>query len=86
MFGYVIICMNVLTTQSLVVTLVSVIIINSYIIINIFEKIKSLFHLRSMNEVIGLLILAFRFFYCCAGWEYIIAFTKVLAMYQIHHI
>jgi hypothetical protein len=27
----------------------------------------------------------FIFFYCCAGWGYIVAFTKVLTMYQIHH-
>jgi hypothetical protein len=25
------------------------------------------------------------FFYCCAGWGYIVAFTKVLTMYQIYH-
>jgi hypothetical protein len=27
----------------------------------------------------------FYFFNCCAGWGYIVAFTKVLAMYQIYH-
>jgi hypothetical protein len=27
----------------------------------------------------------FHFFNCCAGWGYIVAFTKVLTMYQIHH-
>jgi hypothetical protein len=25
------------------------------------------------------------FYYCCAGWRYIGAFTKVLTMYQIYH-
>jgi hypothetical protein len=25
------------------------------------------------------------FFYCCAGLEYIVAFTKVLTMYHIYH-
>jgi hypothetical protein len=24
------------------------------------------------------------FFYCCAGWGYIVVFTKVLTMYQTH--
>jgi hypothetical protein len=24
------------------------------------------------------------FFYCCAGWAYILAFTKILTMYQIY--
>jgi hypothetical protein len=23
--------------------------------------------------------------YCCAGWGYIVAFTKVLIIYQIYH-
>jgi hypothetical protein len=27
----------------------------------------------------------FYFFYCCTGWGYIVAFTKVLTMYQIYH-
>jgi hypothetical protein len=26
------------------------------------------------------------FLYCCAGWGYIVAFTKVLKIYQIYHI
>jgi hypothetical protein len=30
------------------------------------------------------LYLYFLFYYCCAGWEYIVAFTKVLIMYQIY--
>jgi hypothetical protein len=25
------------------------------------------------------------FFYCCSGWRYIVAFTKVLTMYQIYY-
>jgi hypothetical protein len=25
------------------------------------------------------------FVYCCAGWGYIVAFTKVLTVYQIYH-
>jgi hypothetical protein len=25
------------------------------------------------------------FFYCCAGWRYTVAFTKVLTVYQIYH-
>jgi hypothetical protein len=25
------------------------------------------------------------FYCCCAGWGYIVAFTKVLTMYQIYH-
>jgi hypothetical protein len=28
---------------------------------------------------------SFSFFYCCAGWGYIVAFTKVLTIYQIYH-
>jgi hypothetical protein len=27
----------------------------------------------------------FIYFYCCAGWGYIVAFTKVLTIYQIYH-
>jgi hypothetical protein len=27
----------------------------------------------------------FFFFYCCAGWGYIVAFTKVITMYLISH-
>jgi hypothetical protein len=31
-------------------------------------------------------ILSFSFFfYCCAGWGYIVAFRKVLTIYQIYH-
>jgi hypothetical protein len=25
------------------------------------------------------------FFYCCVGWEYVVAFTKVFIIYQIYH-
>jgi hypothetical protein len=28
---------------------------------------------------------AFKKYYCCAGWGYIVAFIKVLIMYQIYH-
>jgi hypothetical protein len=28
--------------------------------------------------------LFYKFFYCCAGWGYIVAFAKVLTVYQIH--
>jgi hypothetical protein len=33
----------------------------------------------------NILLFCFCFFNCCAGWEYIVAFTKVLKMYQIYH-
>jgi hypothetical protein len=29
--------------------------------------------------------LIFNFFYCCAGWGHIVAFTKVLTIYQTYH-
>jgi hypothetical protein len=39
------------------------------------------------QEVLCSLIPFFNFFspYCCAGWGYIVAFIKVLTMYQIYH-
>jgi hypothetical protein len=30
-------------------------------------------------------LLVFVIFYCCAGWGYIVAFTKVLIIYQTYH-
>jgi hypothetical protein len=38
-------------------------------------------HLWSLPNNLQMLL----FFYCGAGWGYIVAFTKVLAMYQIYH-
>jgi hypothetical protein len=35
--------------------------------------------------IILLIPFCFSFFYFCAGWGYIVAFTKVLTMYQIYH-
>jgi hypothetical protein len=48
------------------------------LIINIFRSVLQDFG----QEIVFHFIL---FFYCCTGWGYVVAFTKILTMCQIYH-
>jgi spore coat protein U-like protein len=50
--------------------------------INNFDEInyKSYFLIKFI-----MFVAVFIFLYCCAGWRYTVAFSKVLTMYQIYH-
>jgi hypothetical protein len=39
----------------------------------------------SLQLLLKFYLLMYFFPYCCAGWEYIVAFTKVLTVHRTHH-
>jgi hypothetical protein len=43
------------------------------------------FYFFKLSILLFIYLFIYSFFHCCGGWKYIVAFTKVLTMYQIFH-